>query len=199
MASLQIIVQGEGQISGLTDLGSYPLNSTAALTATPAPGWVFTGWAGAAGGNDPNANIVMNSPKTVFAGFAFPIASWKQTVFSPSEQLDPQYSGDDADPDLDGVPNWQEYLNGSDPNSASSNGILQTRLEPGYLSIIFTRVSGPDIGLSLQSQGTRTLDSWETVDFQERVLYTTGGVETVEARLPTAGHNKGFIRMKYER
>lgn len=198
-ASLQVLVQGEGQISGLNDLGTYPLNSTASLTALPAPGWVFVGWSGAAVGSNSSANIIMNSPKTAFARFALPVSSWKQTAFSASELLDPSTSGDDADPDRDGLPNWREYLHGSDPKAATSNGILQTRLEPKYLSILFTRVSGSATGFSLQSQGTRSLSDWDTPDFQERVLYTDRGIETVEARLPTTGQGKGFIRMKYDR
>lgn len=198
-ASLQVLVRGNGQISGLADLGSYPLNATASLTAVPEPGWVFVGWSGAASGSNANANILMNAPKTVSANFILPLSAWKQTRFSASEVLNPLVSGDEADPDHDGVPNWQEYLFASDPKAASSNGTLQTRLEPGYLSIIFTRVSGAETGFVLQSQGSRTLTGWDTPDFQERILSTDEGIETVEARLPTTGHQRGFIRMRFQR
>lgn len=34
-------------------------------------------------------------------------------------------------------------------------------------------------------------------DHQERVLNTENGIETVEARLPISGGEKGFIRLSY--
>jgi hypothetical protein len=48
---------------------------------------------------------------------------WRAGRFSPSELLNPAMSGDNADPDLDGHTNYQEYLApGSARRSAKRKG-----------------------------------------------------------------------------
>lgn len=197
-ASLQVHVRGAGEVTGLADLASYPVGDTASLTAVPAVGWMFSGWSGAATGGSASANITMDSNKVVTATFVKLKDTWKSDHFSAAELGDPAISGDDADPDGDGLNNWQEYLHLSNPKEAASRGIVSTRVEGGYLFTIFTRNAGIEGGLSLLSQGSRDLNDWNAPDLQERVLSTVNGVETVEARIP-ATEGKGFIRLKYTR
>ncbi|BDS05193.1 hypothetical protein NT6N_02330 [Oceaniferula spumae] len=198
-ASLQVHVRGAGSVSGLADLGSYGLNETASLTAVPADGWIFAGWSGAVTGSSATANVVMDSPKAVTAVFTLPVANWKSEHFTEAELLDELISGDDADPDQDGLKNWQEYLHMSDPRDSTSKGVLSMKVEGDYLFAIFTRNSGAQGGLSLGCQGSRDLADWDAPDIEERVLSTRDGVETVEARIPVGTVGSGFIRLKYDR
>jgi hypothetical protein len=46
--------------------------------------------------------------------------TWKETYFTAAELLDPTISGDEADPDLDGHGNRQEFLAGTLPRDAAS-------------------------------------------------------------------------------
>jgi len=41
--------------------------------------------------------------------------AWRAKYFSTSELADPTVSGDNADPDGDGMPNLLEYASGTDP------------------------------------------------------------------------------------
>jgi uncharacterized repeat protein (TIGR02543 family) len=86
-----------GQISGA---GSYTIGSNATLTATPASGYVFSGWSGNATGTSNPLTLLMNENKTVGAAFA----------------------QDSRDSDGDGLSNYQELIDHStNPNQADSN------------------------------------------------------------------------------
>ncbi|MBK1830815.1 S8 family serine peptidase [Verrucomicrobiaceae bacterium R5-34] len=196
-ASLQLYLRGAGAVDGLADLGSYALNDTATLTATASPGWEFSGWSGAATGSNTSANILMDEPKVVTAEFTLSLANWKSEHFTAAELADPLISGDEADPDGDGLKNWQEYLHLADPRDQQSTGVDSTKVAGGYLYMIFQRNAGATDGYSLECQGSRNLTSWDSPDFEERVLSSVDGVETVEARLPSTGNSKGFIRLQY--
>ena len=60
---------GTGSISLNPAGGSYASGTTVAATATPAAGWQFTGWSGAATGTTNPVNILMNANKTLTANF----------------------------------------------------------------------------------------------------------------------------------
>ncbi len=49
-----------------------------------------------------------------------PYELWRRAHFTAGELADPEISGDDADPDHDGLNNAQEFLAGTDPMKASS-------------------------------------------------------------------------------
>ena len=198
-ANLQVHVRGAGVVTGLADLGSYPVGDIAALIADPADGWVFSGWSGAVAGNTLTANIMMDANKVLTATFTKLKVTWKSDHFSPTELLDSAISGDDADPDGDGLKNWQEYLHLSDPRDKNSRGVQEIKVDGGFLYAIFTRNSGIDGGLSLACQGSRDMSDWNAPDIQERILSTVDGVETVEARIPATENAKGFLRLKYNR
>lgn len=197
-ATLQVFISGLGEVTGLADLGSYPLGEIAEITAVPAPGWAFSHWSGASSLQTPMASIPMDSPKTATAHFILPMASWKNASFTPEQLADPKISGDLMDPDGDGVPNWKEYLHGSHPMDKTSSGASPILMEGGFLRCVYTRNTGAAGGASLTCQAGRSLANWDSPDLEERILSNIDGIETVEARIPFAGHGMGFLRFRYD-
>ncbi|MFC7335858.1 S8 family serine peptidase [Haloferula chungangensis] len=198
--SLQVLVRGGGEVTGLADLGSYGVGESASVTASPAAGWHFSHWSGAADGVMPSAQVTMDSSKRLTAHFVLPMDSWKSLHFDEAELPDLLVSGDDADPDNDGLANWKEYLHGSDPQSAQSRGIIRQGMGGGYYSIIYTRNAGLSGEYSIVCEATRgSFSEWTAPDFEERILSSVNGVETVEAQLPVLPNSKGFLRFRYEK
>ena len=76
-ATLQVSTRGLGSVSGLAELGSYPVDAIAAVTAVPDAGWMFSHWSGAATGNHPAAAVTMNTPKTLTAPF-LAVQAWRE-------------------------------------------------------------------------------------------------------------------------
>ncbi|MDX9868570.1 MAG: M4 family metallopeptidase, partial [Kiritimatiellia bacterium] len=68
-----------------------------------------------------------------FAGYG----SWQSTHFTPEELNDPAVSGDEADPDGDGVSNGLEYAMGLDPWSPDTEGLLWGGVTAQYLTLTF--------------------------------------------------------------
>jgi uncharacterized repeat protein (TIGR02543 family) len=88
-----------GSITG--NATHYFLNTTATLTATSAPGYIFTGWAGDAAGTVNPLTLLMDADKTVGANF----------------------TPDTKDDDSDGLTNFQEIVeHGTDPTKADTDG-----------------------------------------------------------------------------
>src|SRR5207244_95102 len=68
--SLTVNTVGQGSVAKSPDQASYDHGSTVELTATPATGWHFAGWSGAATGTTNPASVTMDGDKTVTATFA---------------------------------------------------------------------------------------------------------------------------------
>ena len=99
MAFLTLQSTTGGQISGASS--SYSVGTNAILTATPASGYVFSGWSGNASGTNNPLTLLMNADKTVGATFA----------------------PDSSDPDADGLSNYLEaVVYGTSTSSTDSDG-----------------------------------------------------------------------------
>lgn len=196
-ATLQVFERGLGVVSGRADLGSYAMDEVAQLGAAAADGWTFSHWSGDFAGTEAAASILMDRSKAVTAHFVQTSAAWRAAHFSAEELLDPEISGDDADPDGDGVPNWQEYLHGSDPNDRASNGIVSIELDGEFLRCIYTRHTGAANGAAVICQAGRGMGDWASSELEERIISSVDGVEVIEARFLRGAHPRGFIRFKY--
>ncbi len=67
--TLTATTPANGTITGLASGGKYFTGTTATLTATPNPGFVFTGWNGDASGNASPLSVLITSDKTIGATF----------------------------------------------------------------------------------------------------------------------------------
>jgi len=63
--STNVVGSGSVNPSG----GTYNEGTVVTITATPATGWMFTGWSGDASGTNTSTNVTMNSNKSVTATF----------------------------------------------------------------------------------------------------------------------------------
>ena len=59
-----------GSVTKNPDLAEYDYNTVVSLTATPSPGYTFTGWSGDATGTANPVNVTMDANKTVTANFS---------------------------------------------------------------------------------------------------------------------------------
>jgi uncharacterized repeat protein (TIGR02543 family) len=102
LPTYQLTLSSGGVVTGgsFAFTGNLAHGTNATLTATPATGYVFSGWSGNASGTDNPLTLLMNGNKTVGAAFA----------------------QDSRDSDGDGLTNYQELIDHStNPNLADSN------------------------------------------------------------------------------
>ncbi len=66
--ALAIATDGNGTID-VSPTGPYALNQTVTVTATPATGWIFSGWSGDLGGTTNPAALTMTADKSITATF----------------------------------------------------------------------------------------------------------------------------------
>jgi hypothetical protein len=196
-ATLQVFVRGAGSVDGIADQGSYALGASASLTAAPASGWEFSHWSGDVSSTQVATSVVMNEPKVITAHFILPVATWKSRHFSSAQLADAAISGDNQDPDGDGLKNWQEYLHSSHPLDSRSRGMSPVTMEGGMLRCLYTRNTGDVNGGTVFSQASRDLTQWNAPGLQERIISTVEGVETIEVRFPSTAP-RGFLRMHYQ-
>jgi uncharacterized repeat protein (TIGR02543 family) len=153
MAFLTLQAAAGGQISGASS--SYTIGTNATLTATPATGYVFSGWTGNASGTNNPLTLLMNADKTVGA------------TFSP----------DSSDPDADGLSNYLEaVVYGTSISSSDSDGDgLSDAWEVGIgrFSIVTGSFTWAQARANAQSRGG-DLASFPTQNSWERAMQTIG-------------------------
>lgn len=70
--ALNVSVIGNGSVAKDPDQAQYNPGNIVELTATAAPGWVFTGWSGDATGNTNPLDVTMDADKNITATFLQP-------------------------------------------------------------------------------------------------------------------------------
>ena len=141
----------------------------------------------------------MDANKVVRVYFRQTMSGWKQQYFTADELAQPLVSDDDADPDGDGVPNWQEFAHGSKPLDPGSTGRGTIERDGDEMVVVFTRNQNPADGTRVECQAARTLGDWSVDELVLQVLDQSEGVETLEARFPMTGQSRGFLRFAYTR
>lgn len=140
----------------------------------------------AAGYNHTLALIGPAAPLT----FTLTFASWQASEFTPTEVPDPDISGPDADPDMDGLKNIIEFAFGLNPKSGVSLQVPQAQRIGVDFGVTFTepaRITGLTYGAEWST--TMTAGSWLS-------MTDTGSGGTHTFSVPTSSHSEMFMRLK---
>lgn len=189
---LTVSTYGGGTVSLDVANGLYQSGSTATLLAEPLPGWSFLDWSGDLNTTASEANLMMNADKSVTARFILTQEQWTLRSFTVTERADPAISGHDADPDADGMPNWREWLQGSDPKNAASTGQTPLQIEGAIYTFNYTRMEVMPTGHAVRGIASANLRDW-TLPLTERVIARSDGVETIVVSFDSTGHPKAFF------
>ncbi|MFH1498180.1 MAG: S8 family serine peptidase [Verrucomicrobiota bacterium] len=190
---LSVDVAGAGEVVMDQPTGRYTDGATASLQAVPASGWRFVGWEEDLSGGTAAATLGMSTDRVVRARFDYPMANWKAAHFSSGELVDADVSGDAAAPGPLGITNRLSYLAGRDPRSTAAFN-EPPEIRDSQLFYRYTRNTGA-VGSTLIAEASLDLIDW-SLPFEERVIDSVDGVETVEVIVPRTARQRVFIRLR---
>ena len=121
---------------------------------------------------------------------------FKALYFTAEELLDPLISGDQADPDFDGVPNLMEYGMGGDPRVFEASLAPSQQVVGGNLIYTYQVDTGAS-GYTITPQVSNTLvplASWTATT--STVVSSDGAIDTRQVTLPIVPGSPQFIRLR---
>ena len=199
---LVILAIGNSQNGTIRGAGTYLSGTSATLTASPDPGYLFTGWTGDGSGTDNPLALVMDGNQTAGAVFSQDQRDLDADGLSNYQELavhgtDPN----DADSDGDGFNDGEEVAVGSDPNDAGSDPVTnENRRIPISLSAINL---GPDqdallLGFpSASGKFYRIEESEDLRVWSIREFRVPGTGENIQRFIPMGGPRL-FLRVEEE-
>jgi hypothetical protein len=125
-----------------------------------------------------------------------PMNEWRQAHFTAAELLDPNISGDAADPDADDLSNSEEYALLHDPR-APDEDLAETTWVNGRLTMTFRRAKAPT-DVAVIAEGSTDLITWATTGIVEEVSrIDEGKTEKITVRLASQPPGtRGFLRVR---
>jgi hypothetical protein len=87
-----------------------------------------------------------------------PFDAWRFAHFNQSELAQISISGPDADPDHDGVSNWQEFLGGTNPRDATS--VLRVAIDALTNTAVIKFFAGSNHAFTLQYRDNLSSGPW---------------------------------------
>ena len=120
----------------------------------------------------------------------FAKTQWLEANFTPAELADPAISGDNADPDHDGIVNELEYAFGSDPN-VPSPALLQPQLSADRTQCLLS-FPAQRSELNYAVQTSTDLQNWTTVALASAI---SNGIPWLTAILNVQSNQCGFLRV----
>lgn len=129
-------------------------------------------------------------------------ASWQVSVFSEVDLLNPEISGEDADPDGDGWSNFFEFALGSLPmDAASLPGDLASEVQEiegeKYLTVTVTRAPG-ERAVRLLAQVSDDLSAWtdDGILVLPEMVAEDGSVTSTYRHPMPLGNGEAYLRLK---
>ena len=105
---------------------------------------------------------------------------WRLDNFTLSELLDSSVSGDNADPDKDGIKNLLERAMYTDPREKNTTDALSAQLINGIFSLSFTRaIDTTNLNASIRLESSLDLYNWTTVDLSEATVNTITPIQEI--------------------
>jgi endonuclease I len=126
---------------------------------------------------------------------------WRLDHFSLVELQDPSISGDEADPDKDGLTNLEEMARYSDPRTSEEMPAVTIEEADGQWKVSFLRAKDTsDLNLEVSLQSSPDLSTWSAVDTSEAASVDVGpSSEWVTVSVGPSGSTSGFFRVEVVR
>ena len=126
---------------------------------------------------------------------------WRLRHFTLEELLDPEISGDFADPDGDGLPNLVEMALYSDPRTPNTVPVIEKTVNEDSVTVSFTRASTLEhLNLVMKLQRSADLETWTTVPLDGATVTPLDAErESVTVTHSLAGPEPQFFRIQVAR
>ncbi|QUE53078.1 hypothetical protein KBB96_09320 [Luteolibacter ambystomatis] len=192
-----------GSVSGG---GTFTIGSPRPITATPASGWEFIRWSD--GTTTRSRTVAVPADDSVFTALFRPAsyAAWRSYHLTPQQNANPAFSGPNATPFNDGVPNLVKFflnISPAAPMTAADRAALPVpRVEKvggvSYFTLTYRRSGiATDITANLQVLGGTQADSWSVLapDLVTTTTDPATGDQTVTLKVAMAGREKRLFRL----
>lgn len=182
----------DGSVRPTFNTGSGPDGSIFAIAAQPDGNLIVGGSFRSIDGTRQLSLVRMKEDGATTPPTATALNQWKNQTFTTAELADASVSGDLADPDHDGIPNWAEFALNLDPKSPVTKPQPVSSVQPNpadgkaYLIYAYRRRTG-DSGVDYTIEFSQDLISWQAstarVEEVGRQPDPGGTTETVLVRI----------------
>jgi hypothetical protein len=126
-----------------------------------------------------------------------PADNWRFAKFGAAANT-PSISGDDADPDRDGITNLMEFALNANPQASDSALLPAVSKSGGTLSLTYRKnVAATDVTYTvLQSDDVA---GWTPATVTEQILSDDGSTRVIKASITTGSATEKFLRLKVTR
>lgn len=189
-----------------TTLAELPIDSVSYTDDTVVPGsaYEYRVYAYNEAGDSEFSNIADGTAPIVYA-------TWLNSNFSPAEIADPSISGNQQDPDADGLANILEYALGMDPNMQEPSPPIEVFVDPqgneNYAGLQFKRISYVD-DINYVVVGSVDLFNWMEIARSNRGAAFQGAASVAEegekllttrvTHMAPLGAEPQFLRLQIE-
>lgn len=128
-----------------------------------------------------------------------PVDAWRKVNFTAGELGNPAISGDQVDPDADGLANLMEYALALSPKLADANP-LHPRIIANHLTLTYPRnKAATDVLLTLETSAD--LQSWSAnpAAFELMDCVDAGAVQQITVRLVAPASATSYVRLRVSR
>ncbi len=167
---------GAGAISANPIAADYLTGDVVAVSAEPAPGYIFIGWGGDLSGNSPTANLTMNANKSVTAIFSQ--LAYTLTVTTTGhgtvtrDQPGPYHYGDQVVLTAHAEPDW---------NFSAWSGDLASGTNPITIVMDSDKTLSATFEAGTYTLSTQVVEGGKIVKSPDRAAYLPGTLVTLTA------------------